>query len=141
MVGYQNITPGNICLLRKCHHCCRETEMILSKLDINRISESTNLKPSDFSFINDEGQKVIQNEAKRVDGVEGEYCVFLNAEGKCIIYSVRPIGCRFYPVIWDHSNHVAILDDYCPYTSHFDPPGKNMEKALETFILKIYGLI
>ncbi|MFW9778884.1 MAG: YkgJ family cysteine cluster protein [Candidatus Heimdallarchaeota archaeon] len=141
MVGHQSITPGNVCLLHKCHHCCKETEMILSKADIDRISKSTSLRPLDFSFINSEGHKVLQNEVKRVKGDEGEYCVFLNTEGKCTIYSNRPNGCRFYPVIWDHSGHLAILDDYCPYASHFDPPGKKIENALETFILKIYGLI
>ncbi len=43
------------------------------------------------------------------------HCVFLDpSTNKCTIYPHRPIGCRFYPLIYDASNGRVIVDEECP---------------------------
>jgi len=88
-----------------CIKCCIETEMLLTPSDVARIC-SAGFSPSYFcerrgSF------HVMKNIGGR--------CVFLNqVEGRCVIYGIRPIGCRAYPVVYDVDLGAIIVDRACP---------------------------
>lgn len=128
------VIDGKICLEKKCHYCCIETEMNLSKDDIARIEQYTRILPSKFAEINEEGLRTLKSKEK-----DGELiCVFLE-EGKCSIYDFRPEGCRYYPVIWDRSSHEPIVDEICPYKEEFNHLIPNVKDKLEYFIFKIFG--
>ena len=91
-----------------CIQCCKETVMLLSNADIKRIE---NLGfPRDL-FVDDvEGWLQLKN--------QNGHCVFHDGM-KCLIYTHRPEGCTLYPVIYDMDNDCAIIDEDCPYGSHF----------------------
>ena len=100
----KSLQLGGICSDFQCALCCKDTEMILSKKDIKRIIEA-GYNEKDFCYVDQEGCYKLKN-------VEGN-CYFLK-ENKCIIYQIRPQGCRFYPIIFDLENNKAILDTECP---------------------------
>jgi len=101
----------------KCNHdgscdkvklCCIETEMLLSREDIERIKK---LGYSETDFV-EEYLGFFQ--LKNIDG----HCVFYDPETTlCKIYNERPQGCRFYPIIYDLDNEQCIVDNYCPSAS------------------------
>ena len=127
--------PGNICQKNKCHHCCIETEMLLLKSDASRISKSTGIKTSNFSFMTKENQRMLKNKTTNDEKV----CFFLEEKGRCSIYDIRPEGCTYYPIIWDLINQHAVTDDYCPYHEEFKEYIENIQSNLELFVLKLYG--
>lgn len=45
-------------------------------------------------------------------------CIFLSEDG-CKIYSVRPEGCRLYPLMYDENIQKAVMDKICPYGNEF----------------------
>lgn len=141
MGKFQQQIHGKICLSHDCHHCCIETEMALTKTDIKRIAQVTGQIPAMFVIRTENGQRILRNRSNVVNGVSGVYCHFLNSEGLCKIYPYRPLGCSFYPVIWNHAYHEAVLDDYCPFNSEFEDFINKTRKKLETFILKVYGIL
>lgn len=99
---------------KECGICCMETEMLLSKQDINLIREKvfSDLEESSFFFKNKDGLFQLKNVNKK--------CFFFNAESKeCEIYKYRPKGCKFYPLIFDLKNRICFLDDYCPRKTLF----------------------
>ena len=90
-----------ICLL--CAKCCHETEMLLANEDVKRIE--TQMPRREFSYMRD-GYLYLKNKNK--------YCVFLNTESKrCLIYEIRPQGCRFYPIIYDTLLKKCVVDRDC----------------------------
>lgn len=132
-MGRKNV-DGEICLKYKCHHCCNETEMLLTKKDIHRIVTMMSIPAKEFVVINNDGYKALRN--KQTD--QKTQCYFLDQHGLCIIYEIRPEGCQFYPFIWDMIEHRMITDDYCPHENEFKkPPG--ISKNLEEFIFKLFG--
>ncbi|NVM17602.1 MAG: YkgJ family cysteine cluster protein [Candidatus Lokiarchaeota archaeon] len=97
-----------------CGNCCRETEMILSAQDVERIKKTDpkNLRTSNFVKKTVDGLLQLKN----TDG----YCVFFDAITKlCEIYAVRPQGCRFYPLIYDSDKKICVLDQDCPRPEMF----------------------
>lgn len=61
-------------------------------------------------------------------------CFFLK-DGRCSIYSIRPEGCRLYPLIFDASERGAVLDDFCPYRTEFrfsSADRRLLRKSVET---------
>ncbi len=80
--------------------------MTLSEEDIRLILEKGHLE---FTRLVD-GYQCLEN----VNGA----CVFLE-NGLCSIYEYRPLGCRFYPVIFDEERNCAIMDEFCPYLEMF----------------------
>jgi len=87
-----------------CGECCKDTEMMLSEEDVKRI-ERLGLKRNEFSYEKD-GFLFLKNK----DG----FCVFYNKEQKrCNIYPYRPLGCRFYPIIFDLEDQRVIVDKLC----------------------------
>lgn len=96
------------CRYFNCIQCCKETVMLLSNADIKRIE---NLGFSRDSFVDDvEGWLQLKN--------QNGHCVFHDGM-KCLIYAHRPEGCTLYPVIYNMDNDCAIIDEDCPYGSHF----------------------
>ncbi len=115
------------CLKHRCSKCCIETEMPLTKRDIQRI-ENLGFKEEDF--------------VRYVDGIpvlktkEDGSCVFLE-DGKCKIYKYRPDGCRLYPLVWVKGIERATLDPHCPYRYEFRFTHKDVEKLAE-LVKEIY---
>jgi len=107
--------------------------------DIQRIEQKTGLLPKEFCQLEDDGIRRLRNKST----TNGEkVCYFLNNEGQCSIYEIRPQGCRYYPLIWDLQEHKVICDDLCPHFSEFLPfISKKFEKEIENFIFTIYGFV
>ena len=92
----------------ECGDCCLETEMLLSKKDIDRL-EKKGFKTKYFSRQNNEGYIVLKNRKG--------HCIFFDPEQKkCNIYEDRPLGCRLYPIIFDDMKGI-IVDTLCPANS------------------------
>jgi len=98
------IRLGGICSDFSCAKCCYDTEMILSRADIQRIVE-LGFEEKDFCVYDNEGFPKLRN----VNGA----CFFLS-EKQCQIYRSRPQGCRYYPIIYDSSQGKVVLDSDCP---------------------------
>ncbi len=130
-----NYIDGRICQKERCFHCCIETEMIISKTDLKRINQQTGLTGSEYTTMDSEKRRVLKNKSSSL----GKICYFLSERGECIIYNIRPQGCRYYPIIWNFYNHQAFSDDYCPHHKQFDNQIPRISSVLELFILKLYG--
>ncbi len=89
----------------RCGVCCKETEMLLSEKDIERL-ERKGYRRDFFVRFDSEGYPILRN--------YNGYCVFYDAEKKrCKVRGNRPLGCQIYPVIYDEDK--GILVDYiCP---------------------------
>ena len=86
--------------------CCMETEMTLTKSDIERL-ETVDHPKERFLIRTTDGFYQLRN----VDG----HCYFYDPEKRtCIVYTSRPDGCRFYPIIYDARRHRCIVDKDCP---------------------------
>jgi Fe-S-cluster containining protein len=111
-----------------CGVCCTETEMLLSKKDINRL-EKKGFNQNQFVNYDNQGYAQLKNH----DG----YCVFYNRKNRrCAVYIDRPAGCRVYPVIV-HEEKGIILDNICQSRksitlSEKNLNGKRVIKLLET---------
>jgi Fe-S-cluster containining protein len=95
--------------IEDCYHCCLETEMFLSNMDVSRIEK---LGFSKENFLEGkEGFLALKN----VDGK----CFFLK-EKMCSIYENRPQGCRFYPLIYDFEEERVVIDKLCIHHQDFN---------------------
>jgi Fe-S-cluster containining protein len=89
----------------RCGVCCRETEMLLSAKDIERL-ERKGYDRDFFVRFDSEGYATLRNHRG--------YCVFYDAEkSRCKVHAHRPLGCRVYPVIYDEDKGI-IVDQICP---------------------------
>jgi len=114
----------NIC--ENCGKCCLDTEMILSQKDIDLIIKSYPIKirKQEFAFKNENGNFQIKN--------FNNYCVFFDfSTKKCKIYGYHPLGCRFYPLIYDFQKKVCSFDKICPRTHLFYQNKKILTKVCE----------
>ncbi|MFX0084645.1 MAG: YkgJ family cysteine cluster protein [Candidatus Hodarchaeota archaeon] len=127
---------GQICRESNCHQCCTETEMLITKKDIRKIDRATGIKPSEYVVLTTDGHRMLRNYIQE----EEETCYFLDSQGKCRIYDIKPEGCQFYPIIWDLERHLAIKDDFCPHCDKFELDEEKSSR-LETFILRLYGTL
>jgi uncharacterized protein len=96
------------CLHHGCATCCVETEMPLTKSDIERI-EKLGFKRSDFA-VETTGEIRLRNRKY--------LCVFLE-DCKCSIYLSRPEGCRIYPLVYDVDSRKVMYDQICPHHGEF----------------------
>jgi len=95
----------------RCGDCCRETEMLLSAEDIERL-EGKSYRKEFFVLFDEEGYAKLRN-------LRGN-CVFYDAENRrCKVYSLRPLGCRLYPVIY-HEDKGIVVDEVCRAKSRFN---------------------
>ena len=89
----------------RCGVCCRETEMLLSSKDIERL-ERKGYNRNFFVRFDSEGYVILRNQRG--------HCVFYDLEKKrCKVRAHRPAGCRVYPVIYDEDRGI-IVDPICP---------------------------
>ena len=89
----------------RCGLCCRETEMLLSTKDIERL-ESKGYERDFFAQCDSKGYVTLRN----IHGC----CVFFDTEKKCCkVRPFRPSGCRIYPVIYDEEKGIMV-DTICP---------------------------
>ena len=112
----------------RCGLCCRETEMLLSDKDIERL-ERKGYDKDLFVHFDSEGYATLRN-------YHG-YCVFYDTENKCCkVRAYRPLGCRIYPVIYDETKGI-IVDTICPSRNSVTEKqkakrGEKVRKLLET---------
>lgn len=86
--------------------CCIDTEMTLTKRDVERI-EGIGYDKKVFLVKSKDGFCELRN----VDG----HCYFYDPSTKlCEIYDFRPEGCRYYPVIYDMKRRKCVIDKDCP---------------------------
>ena len=98
----------NCCIRFKCTQCCLETEMPLSKKDIERIKRLG--FDYDSFVVNRDGWLQLRNHNGK--------CIF-NDGKQCLIYENRPEGCKSYPIIYDEDENCATLDEDCPHRDEF----------------------
>jgi Fe-S-cluster containining protein len=88
-----------------CGDCCKETEMLLSAKDIERL-EKKGYNRNFFVHFDSKGYATLRN--------KHGYCVFYDAEKRrCNVRAHRPLGCRIYPVIYDENKGITV-DAICP---------------------------
>jgi dCTP deaminase len=98
------------CLDRDCHECCLETEMPLTRRDVERLAARGH-DPEAFTLVED-GFIFLAN-------VQGR-CFFLDVEGRCAEYGHRPEGCRLYPLVMDEEMSAFVMDHICPHSDVID---------------------
>lgn len=86
-----------------CGLCCRGTEMILTRIDIERL-ERLGYRRSDFA--------VFDGSFHRLKNVEGRCFFYRN--GRCAVYRYRPLGCSMYPIVINAENLSVEVDRLCP---------------------------
>ena len=112
----------------RCGVCCKETEMLLSVEDIERL-ERKGYDRDFFVRFDSEGYATLRNNRG--------YCVFYDAEKRrCKVRAHRPLGCRIYPVIYDENKGITV-DTICPSRNSVTDKqkarrGKKVLKLLET---------
>jgi len=111
----------------RCGACCKETEMLLTNADIERL-ERKGYSKNFFVQFDSEGYAKLRNLQ--------DHCVFYDAEKqRCQVYKERPLGCRLYPVIYDETKGI-VVDNICPARSKWnekkiEKKGKKVIKLLE----------
>jgi Fe-S-cluster containining protein len=116
------VSMSNRCLNSKCIQCCKETNMLLTNQDIEKITKLGYDRPYFIQELN--GWLQLKNSQGR--------CVFHTGD-RCSIYQYRPEGCTLYPVVYDNDNHCAILDRECPQRQTFSL-GKHHVQKLDALI-------
>ncbi|QOJ79426.1 YkgJ family cysteine cluster protein [Infirmifilum lucidum] len=103
-----------------CGLCCRNTEMVLTAGDIERLER---LGFSREAFVE------LRGRLPRLRNVNG-YCVFYDRRtGRCTVYNYRPSGCRVYPLVFDEERGVA-FDPECPLVGEFASRREDIKRAL-----------
>ena len=115
----------SFCINIKCLQCCKNTNMLLSKMDIKRI-ESLGYSYDFFVDIHN-GWFQLKNQDGR--------CVFHNSI-MCTIYENRPDGCKLYPIIYDKDKKHAVFDKDCPHKHNFYMT-QSVKKQLYDLVSKI----
>jgi len=106
-----------------CGECCKETEMLLSNEDIDRL-ERKGYTRDFFVRIDKDGYAILRNQK----GI----CVFFDSEKRvCMERASRPLGCRIYPVMHDEDKGI-VIDNICPARNTFSEKqkAKRGKKAL-----------
>ncbi len=111
----------------RCGVCCKDTEMLLSNEDIERL-ERKGYDKTFFVRFDKDGYAVLRN--------LNENCVFFDPEKRvCRERASRPIGCRIYPVMHDEDTGI-VTDSICPARNTISEKqkakrGKKVLKLLE----------
>ena len=83
--------------------------MLLSTADIARL-ERKGYSREFFTRLDSAGYVTLRN-------YRGN-CVFYDVEKRrCKVHANRPLGCRIYPVIYDETKGVIVVDNICPAQS------------------------
>ena len=112
----------------RCGVCCKETEMLLSEKDIERL-ERKGYSRDFFVRFDSEGYATLRNQRG--------HCVFYDPEKRrCRVRASRPLGCRIYPVVYDEDKGI-LVDTICPSRGSVDEKqkanrGKKVLELLKT---------
>ena len=100
--------------------------MELSEADITNIEINSPNSTSREEFAVKKGDYY---QLKNLDG----HCIFLLPKtNTCKVYSFRPKGCQFYPMIYDTLHNECILDEECPhYKIFYSNPSNFRKKCLD----------
>jgi Fe-S-cluster containining protein len=112
-----------------CGECCLQTEMILSRSDIENIEKNSPkiLLKEDFVFLNKDGFFQLKNVK--------DHCIFLDITSKqCNIYEYRPQGCRFYPLIYNFPEKNCVFDKDCPRSHLFYQKNTELKNSCENLM-------
>lgn len=114
-----------------CAKCCYDTEMPLTRRDIERIKRLG--YPEEYFVA--KGRDGIP----RLKNING-HCVFLDPEtGKCRIYPWRPLGCRLYPLVC-MPGYGVIIDPECPLASMVDEDTiRRLKHHVKKLVREVYG--
>ncbi|MCE7741622.1 MAG: YkgJ family cysteine cluster protein [Candidatus Heimdallarchaeota archaeon] len=99
--------------------CCRSTPPALTKEDIDRIEEKTNIE--NWYTTIEFNQKTANVVAKKNDTDD---CFFLSDNGLCGVYDYRPLDCKLFPLFvqikkqGEKEYNVRWLVWYCPLTEN-----------------------
>ena len=104
-----SLRSGVPCVNHQCVECCLDTEMPLSRVDMQKI-EQLGYRLEEFA--------VKRGKEWRLRN-RGGRCIFLSDEG-CTIYAHRPEGCQSYPSVYEESTGKAVKHQLCPYHHEFD---------------------
>jgi Fe-S-cluster containining protein len=111
---------GSPCLKHACIECCLETEMPLTRVDMRRIARE-GFRLSDFAIkVGVEWR--LRNSSGR--------CFFLSG-GLCRIYSLRPEGCRLYPLVYNEDTGKPAIDDLCPHRVEFETDKEDVTSLIK----------
>ena len=111
---------SDACRRENCIQCCVETEMPLSKDDLERL-EGLEFKRNEF-VVDVGGWMRLKNAGGR--------CVF-NDGSECKVYDDRPEGCSLYPIVYNEDKEDAALDNDCPFSNEFDMGEDEKRELLE----------
>jgi len=109
MIGMNGRTVEHPCSRHACRACCFETRLSLLDEDIIRLELAGH---RNFAVTDARGYVRLQN-------VHG-HCVFLGREG-CVVYPIRPEGCRTYPLVYYEEEDEVDFDTFCPHWREFVP--------------------
>ena len=110
----------------RCGVCCMETEMLLSREDIEKL-EREGYRREFFVLFYKEGYAKLRNMQS--------HCVFYEVKScRCKVYAARPLGCRLYPVIYVEAKEI-VVDKICR------AKGKFNEKIMEGQGRKVLKLL
>ena len=88
---------------RRCGDCCRASGYVyLCDKDINAIAGELGLDVTEFT-------ERYTRLAKYRDGLslmeqDDGACIFLSAQGDCLIEAVKPLQCRQFPFVWRYKD-------------------------------------
>jgi Fe-S-cluster containining protein len=115
----------NICQKTNCFLCCKNTNMHLTHHDIEEI-ERYNYHT--FYHESPDGWIQLNNHKDR--------CIFHDGT-KCTIYTIRPQGCRLYPLVFNIDDHQPTYDSICPHPECF-PITREKTQEMQTLIDQLF---
>ena len=87
-----------------CGKCCRRAVVPLLRSDIEKLAERLGDTSRYVEWVS--GVPVLKRS-------ESGACIFLDASGRCVVYDVRPLACRLYPLTYTPGLWVHV-DPACP---------------------------
>ncbi|MDY8138533.1 YkgJ family cysteine cluster protein [Aquimarina sp. 2201CG5-10] len=110
----------------ECANCCKTTGPLFTDKDVDRIAKHMKMKSHQF-----EEQYLKKDE----DGdfvLQETPCAFLAADNYCLIYDVRPKGCREYP----HTDRKKFhqISDITMHNVAICPAAYNIVEKMKTII-------
>jgi len=116
----------NNCRRLPCLRCCTDTNMVLTKQDVDMIHALG--YPVDFFTSEQDGWIRLKN--------SDHHCVFHTGDS-CSIYEKRPVGCRLYPIVYNNDEKRVLLDTDCPLRKsyHITP---HTTKKLKVLVKQLF---
>ncbi len=102
-------TNGFVC--QRCGQCCREPGYVyLTTADIDLIAAFLGLEVEEFTArytrLPPERRGLSLNEN------DDQSCVFLDAQGRCVIQAVKPLQCELFPHDWRYKEMQGVCEGW-----------------------------